>query len=192
MPTETPRVDWTTPGSAPPSLCAGVGAAVGDGIDTAAGEKRQGHRRRKQPGFRRAVRRAAAASRDLHPPCRSFHFASGCRHSPRSGTPARRYHRPEGGFPVSPGAYLPRTDAGPPGSPPWRALLRRRPSRWLPSAVVMSESASVEKRSAGAAPQAAQAAQAAECRAAATAVADRAKASSAREHRRHERQAAAS
>ena len=121
-----------------------------------------------------------------------FTFASGCQQSPRSGTPARRYHRPEGGFPVSPGAYLPRTDAGPPGSPPWRALLRRRPSRWLPSAAVMSETASVEKRSAGAAPCAAQAAQAAECRAAATAVADRAGASSARERCRHERQAAAS
>ena len=48
---------------------------------------------------------------------------------PRTGVlPARR--RP----PTSPRTYLPRTDERPPGSPPWRALLRRRASRRPPFA----------------------------------------------------------
>ena len=61
---------------------AGIGTAVGAGVGTAVGD-----------GPDTAVVCCAL----LQPPCRSSHFASGCRQSPRSGTPARRYHRPEGG-----------------------------------------------------------------------------------------------
>ena len=51
------------------------------------------------------------------------------------GHPSTKVPPSRRGFPVSPWrVFLPRTDDGPPGSPPWRALLRRRPSRRPPSA----------------------------------------------------------
>ena len=139
---------------------AGIGAAVGAGLESARPPAMGSTRPSATKAARSSLPRAASSC------VLTAGGPSGCSGVSRSassvpefslcfwlptvspvGHPSTKVPPSRRGFPVSPGAYLPRTDAGPPGSPPWRALLRRRPSRWLPSAVVMSETASVEKHS---------------------------------------------